>query len=127
MLLEAFSASLTDATYAFETVDIWSNPASRMNNGHLLIGLDTAAFGGREHTRTRVHTLQERVRGSGPDGRAFLSPGDPERVREQEHAATVALPASTADQLADLADRLRLDPIQPVPASAPTVSERTQP
>ena len=127
VLLEAFSASLTDATYAFETVDIWSNPASRMNNGHLLIGLDTAAFGGREHTRTRVHTLQERVRGSGPDGRAVLSPGDPERVREQEHAATVALPASTADQLADLADRLRLDPIQPVPASAPTVSERTQP
>ena len=47
-----------------------------------------------------------------------------ERLREQEHATTVALPASTAEQLAELAARLDLDP---VPTTAPTVSERTQP
>jgi LDH2 family malate/lactate/ureidoglycolate dehydrogenase len=126
VLLEAFSASLTEATYAFETVDIWSNPASRMNNGHLLIGFDAAAFSGREHTETRVQTLQERVQGSGPEGFPVLAPGDPERLREQEHAGTVPLPASTADQLADLAARHGLDPIRPVPTSATTLSERTQ-
>ncbi|MFF0990575.1 Ldh family oxidoreductase [Kocuria nitroreducens] len=113
VLLEAFSASLTDATYAFETVDIWSTPASRMNNGHLVIGLDAAAFNGREHTESRVQTLQERVRHSGPGGRLVLAPGDPERLREQEHTETVALPSSTGDQLTELAARLGLDPVAP--------------
>ena len=127
VLVEAFSASLTDATYAFETVDIWSNPASRMNNGHLVIGLDTAAFGGRPHTEARVRDLQERVRHSGPEGRPVLAPGDPERLTEQERAETVPLPASTSDRLAELAARLGLDPAHPVPASATHLSEGTQP
>lgn len=116
VLVEAFSAALTDATYAFETVDIWSNPASRMNNGHLLIALDTAAFTGRQHTERRVQDLQQRVRGSGPDSAPVPAPGDPERLREQEWADVVPLPASTAAQLAELATRLELDPVSPVPA-----------
>lgn len=114
VLLEAFAASLTEATYAFETVDIWSNPASRMNNGHLLIGLSTAAFTGRTHTEARVHNLQERVRGSGPEGKIAYSPGDPERLREKSHAVGVPLPASTVQQLAELATQLKLSPVAAV-------------
>ncbi|MET1087613.1 MAG: Ldh family oxidoreductase [Arthrobacter sp.] len=111
VLLEAFAASLTEATYAFETVDIWSNPASQMNNGHLIIGLNTAAFAGRAHTEARVRNLQERVRGSGPGGKIVYAPGDPERLREKNHANGVLLPASTVDQLANLAAQLNLTPV----------------
>ncbi|WP_081747553.1 Ldh family oxidoreductase [Arthrobacter sp. Br18] len=110
VLLEAFAASLTDATFAFETVDIWSNPASRMNNGHLLIGIDSAAFTGRGRTEARVAELQQHVRASGPSDRTVHSPGDPERIRESE-AEGITLPASTADQLAQLADQLSLQPV----------------
>ncbi|WP_028278879.1 Ldh family oxidoreductase [Arthrobacter sp. H5] len=108
VLLEAFTSSLTDATYAFETVDIWSNPASRMNNGHLIVGIDTEAFSGRAHTEARVADLQQRVRESGPAGREVLAPGDPERIRESEADSDVHLPASTANQLRQLAEELSL-------------------
>ncbi|WP_309082475.1 Ldh family oxidoreductase, partial [Zhihengliuella sp.] len=115
VLLEAFAASLTDATFAFETVDIWSNPASRMNNGHLVIGLDTAAFAGREKTASRVATLQERVRSSGPGGRPIDAPGDPERRRQADAIDAIPLPNSTISQLAALADELSLAPIDTRP------------
>lgn len=108
VLLEAFASSLTDATFAYETIDIWSNPASRMNNGHLVVGIDAAAFGGRDHTEARVADLQQRVRTSGPAGRTVHAPGDPERAREAEAATSVQLPASTADQLRLLAHELSL-------------------
>lgn len=108
VLLEAFASSLTDATFAYETIDIWSNPASRMNNGHLVIGIDAAAFGGRAHTEARVAELQHRVREAGPAGRTVFAPGDPERVREAEAATFVQLPASTAEQLRQLACELSL-------------------
>lgn len=111
VLLEAFAVSLTDATFAFETVDIWSNPASRMNNGHLLIGIDSAGFAGRDRTEARVGTLQLQVRASGASGHPVHSPGDPERIRESEAGDSIALPASTADQLAQLADQLSLQPV----------------
>lgn len=117
VLLEAFAASLTDATFAFETVDIWSNPASRMNNGHLVIGLDTAAFAGSEHTASRVATLQDRVRSSGPGGRTIDAPGDPERRRQAEATDAVPLPSSTVSQLATLADELSLPPLEAHPAT----------
>jgi LDH2 family malate/lactate/ureidoglycolate dehydrogenase len=112
VLLEAFAASLTDATYAFETIDIWSNPASRMNNGHLVIGLDTAAFGGSAHTASRVATLQNRVRSSGPGGQPVDAPGDPERRRQADAAEAVPLPASTISQLDALAKELSLSPLK---------------
>lgn len=111
VLLEAFAASLTDATFAFETVDIWSNPASRMNNGHLVIGLDTGAFAGSRYTASRVAALQDRVRSSGPEGRAVDAPGDPELRRQAEAAGAVPLPASTISQLAALAEELALTPL----------------
>lgn len=117
VLLEAFAASLTDATFAFETVDIWSNPASRMNNGHLVIGLDAAAFAGRERTASRVAALQDRVRSSGPGGQVIDAPGDPERRREAEAADAVSLPPSTMSQLAALAEELSLAPIDTHPAT----------
>lgn len=108
VLLEAFASSLTDATFAYETIDIWSNPASRMNNGHLVIGIDAAAFAGRAHTEARVAELQQRVRATGPAGRTVFAPGDPERLREAEASTYVQLPASTAEQLRQLACELSL-------------------
>lgn len=112
VLLEAFAASLTDATFAFETVDIWSNPSSQMNNGHLVIGLNTAAFAGRDQTESRIAELQDRVRSSGADGRAVLAPGDPERHRQAEAEEAVSLPESTVNQLASLAEELSLVPLE---------------
>lgn len=108
VLLEAFASSLTDATYAFETVDIWSNPASRMNNGHLVVGIDAEAFAGRAHTEARVADLQQRVRGAGPAGKSVHAPGDPEHIREAEADSDIPLPASTADQLRQLAQELSI-------------------
>lgn len=111
VLLEAFASSLTTATYAFETVDIWSNPASRMNNGHLVVGIDTEAFAGRASTEARIADLQQQVRNAGPAGKTVHAPGDPERIRETEAGSTVQLPASTADQLRTLAQELSIPSI----------------
>lgn len=127
VLIEAFSGALSDATYAYETVDIWSNPASKMNNGHLLIGLDLGAMTGRGHTEGRVQELQERIRHSGPEGRKVSAPGDPERLRQQENSTTVPLSSSTAGQLAELACQLGVKPPEPLndPVAAP--NERNDP
>ncbi|TYC97973.1 Ldh family oxidoreductase [Arthrobacter echini] len=111
VLLEAFAASLTGATFAFETVDIWSNPASRMNNGHLIVGIDSAAFGGSDHTRSRVATLQQQVRDSGSGDRTVQSPGDPEHFRQSASMETITLAGSTVRQLAQLAEDLSLTPV----------------
>ncbi|WP_026553627.1 Ldh family oxidoreductase [Arthrobacter sp. H20] len=108
VLLEAFASSLTDATYAYETIDIWSNPASLMNNGHLVIGINTDAFAGRSHTEARVADLQKRVRDSGPAERTVQAPGDPEHALEMGATSSVHLPNSTADQLRQLAHELSI-------------------
>lgn len=108
VLLEAFASSLTNATFAYETIDIWSNPASRMNNGHLVVGIDTAAFAGRAYTEARVADLQQRVRDAGPAGRKVHAPGDPEHLLEADAASEVHLPDSTADQLHRLAQELSI-------------------
>ncbi|MGJ9403900.1 Ldh family oxidoreductase [Arthrobacter sp. KK5.5] len=105
-LLEAVSASLGTGTYAHETEDIWSNPASRMNTGHLLIALDTGAFAGRKHTEGRVAQLQERIRSAGAHGAEVLAPGDPEHLRAEGNRHDVALAASTSGLLDALAERL---------------------
>ena len=109
-LLEAVAASLGTGTYAHETEDIWSNPGSRMNTGHLLITLDTGAFTGRQHTEDRVARLQDRIRKSGGDA-VVLSPGDPEHSNEETNRETVTLPASTSQLLDQLANRLDLTPV----------------
>ncbi|MEQ3551645.1 Ldh family oxidoreductase [Pseudonocardia nematodicida] len=112
VLLEALAASLSTAGYAHETVDIWADPSSRMNAGHLLVAIDTAAFTGREHTEARVAGLQSAVRATAPPGGTVHAPGDPERARAGAATDVVALSDSTADALDGLADTLGLDRLQ---------------
>lgn len=109
-LLEAITASLGTANFAHQTEDIWNNPGSRMNTGHLLITVDSAAFMGRAHTEARVGALQERIRASSSAGRAVLAPGDPEHRRAQRHQKSMVISASTARLLDDLANRLEIPP-----------------
>ncbi|WP_300267708.1 Ldh family oxidoreductase, partial [Microbacterium sp.] len=105
VLLEALSASLSGANYAFETVDIWSTPSHRMNTGHLVIALAPEHFGA--HTGDRIRTLQERVRSSDPGG--ALAPGDPEITRFQASEDRVEIAESTATALDELFERLGID------------------
>jgi LDH2 family malate/lactate/ureidoglycolate dehydrogenase len=112
-LLEALAASLGTGTYAHETEDIWSNPASRMNTGHLLIALDTAAFTGRNHTEARVAGLQERIRNSGAGESAVYAPGDPEYRNGEANRQRVTLAASTTALLDELAESLSLEQVPP--------------
>lgn len=111
-LLEAVAASLGTGTFAHETEDIWSNPGSRMNTGHLLIALDTEAFTGRRHTEERVSRLQGRIRESGVSGAAVFAPGDIEYAKGQRNRDTVMLPASTTRLLNDLAQHLAIVPAE---------------
>lgn len=104
VLLEGLAAGFTRAHYAFETVDIWSNPSSRMNTGHLVIALDPDHFTGLDHTRDRIRTLQDRVRDSGPDG--TLAPGDPEMAHFHASADGIDVAESTARDLDALFARL---------------------
>ena len=107
-LLEAIAASLGSGTFAHETEDIWSNPGSRMNTGHLLIALDTEAFAGRQHTEDRVSRLQERIRESGVSGATVHAPGDIEYAKGNRNSETVALAASTTRLLNELAEKLNI-------------------
>lgn len=113
VLVEVLAASLTDARYANDTVDIWSNPGSRMNTGHLVIAIDPASFLGAEHTATQVLRMQEAVRGAGAaDG--VLAPGDPEFATAQASAERVSLAGTTCASLDALFDRLDLEHPQPL-------------
>ncbi|HTN55654.1 MAG TPA: Ldh family oxidoreductase [Microbacterium sp.] len=107
VLLEALSAALTGAHYAFETVDIWSQPASRMNAGHLVIAIDPEHFIGLDHTRDRVRTLQSRVRGTGT---GTLAPGDPEMTQLRANDSGIDVAESTAADLDALFARLGVTP-----------------
>ena len=108
VLLEALSASLTNASYAFETVDIWSTPSSRMNTGHFILALDPEHFFGLSHTSLRVRGLQSRVRASGTAG--TLAPGDPEESAFASTQTSVEIAHSTAVTLDALFDRLDVTP-----------------
>ena len=107
VLVEVIAASLTDARYANDTVDIWSNPGSRMNTGHVVIAIDPASFIGAEQTATQVHRMQEAVRGSGAPGSVF-APGDPEFANATASAERVFLADTTCASLDALFDRLGL-------------------
>jgi L-2-hydroxycarboxylate dehydrogenase (NAD+) len=111
VLLEALAVSLGGATFAHETQDIWDNPASRMNNGHLLIAIDTAAFAGREATEAKVRGLRDAVAASGSE---VLLPGQIEQENQDRWAAEVPLSASTADALSRLAAELGLPAPEPL-------------
>lgn len=101
VMIEALSAALSSASFAMDTVDIWNDPGSRMNTGHLLIALDTAAFGDASEAREKVARLQDSVRGSN-EGAAVHAPGDLEHAALQENAETVPLAPSTIVQLGEL-------------------------
>ncbi|PFG39414.1 malate dehydrogenase (NAD) /L-sulfolactate dehydrogenase [Georgenia soli] len=120
VLLEALSASLTEAAFAFETEDIWVNRSSRMNTGHLVLALDTAAFTGRDHTERRVAHLQQRIRGSAGPGQSALAPGDAERATAARHEGHVPLAPTTVELLDELAQSLGLTLPAPRPPSDPT-------
>ncbi|MEE1650281.1 Ldh family oxidoreductase [Brachybacterium sp. J144] len=130
VLLEALSAALTSASFAMNTVDIWQDPSSRMNTGHLLIALDLAAFGDPATIRGRVAALQESVRASHPE-REVLSPGDLEHRRRRQAGAGVAVPEATVAELRELAAAASLPFPDPVPehepAAASAASEGSRP
>lgn len=105
VLLEAFAGGLTSATFAYETQDIWDNPASEMNNGHLLIALDSAAFNGRGDAEAKVSALGSAIRDSGDGVRL---PGEIEYAAQQRSAEALDLEDSTAEALLALADGLEL-------------------
>ncbi|MGC0252062.1 Ldh family oxidoreductase [Pseudactinotalea sp. Z1748] len=100
--LEGLSAALGSAAYAFETEDIWVNPASRMNVGHTLIALNPAFFGGTDHTAARVETLRQAVRDAGEPG-AVHAPGDIELARAARNTRTIEVAESTVTAVNDLA------------------------
>lgn len=101
VLLEGLATALTTASLAARTVDIWQDPSSRMNTGHLLIALDLAAFGEPSTIRDHVAELQAEVRSSHPGG-DVLAPGDLEHARLLEGDG-VELAPSTVEALQRLA------------------------
>lgn len=102
VLIEGLSAALSSAAFAINTVDIWKDPSSRMNTGHLLLALDIAAFGDPEQIRRKVDELQQEVRTSHPDA-TVVAPGDLEHAKLQAAARSVELAPSTVAQLGELA------------------------
>ncbi|MCI2266747.1 Ldh family oxidoreductase [Sediminivirga luteola] len=109
--LEALSVVLGRSGFAFETQDIWANPASRMNVGHTLVVIDPEAFTGLSHTRERVSELRRTVRAAGED---VLAPGDREAAARAQHREHIMLAASTVHQIQECAAARGVSPITTV-------------
>jgi LDH2 family malate/lactate/ureidoglycolate dehydrogenase len=118
VLLEGLSAALTPATFAFDTQDIWESPDARMNNGHLLLVLDTGAFAGRSTVEARVDDLAGAVHGAGTD---VLVPGEKEYALHRRHAERLTLGAGLVADLRVLARDLGME----LPAPAETDGTET--
>ncbi len=103
VLIEGLSGVLGGSSFAFETEDIWSNPASRMNVGHLVIAIDPAAFAGAESTAARVQQLRDAVRGA---GEGVLAPGDPEATARAQRQQRFPLAPSTIEAIDRMAVEL---------------------
>lgn len=114
VLLEGLAASLGTSYFAHQTEDIWSNPSSRMNTGHFILGIDSSRFAGRQHTEDRVAELQEAVRNAGQGGTRILAPGDIEYGNDKKNSSAIALNQSTVDQLNALYAECGLDTITPL-------------
>lgn len=110
VMLEAFAASLTSANFAYETTDIWSNPAHKMNTGHLVIALNPDMFTGLSDTQARVSGLQEKVRASGEHVQA---PGDIEMELFETSRERVVLSRATSTQIEQMCSRLGITPPTP--------------
>src|SRR5699024_7892787 len=102
VLIEGLSAALSSAAFAFRTVDIWQDPSSQMNTGHLLLALDIAAFGDPDQVRRKVEELQQEVRASHPAAEV-TAPGDLESSRLRAAARGLELAPATLAQLRELA------------------------
>lgn len=100
--VEGLSAALSQASYAHQTVDIWADPASRMNVGHTLIAINPDFFGGIEHTRSRFSQLRDTVRASGEQ---VFAPGDIEASTRAKHSEHIELDPSTVELLHGAAER----------------------
>jgi L-2-hydroxycarboxylate dehydrogenase (NAD+) len=120
VMLEALSAALSGASYAKDTVDIWQDPSSRMNTGHLLIALDLAAFGEAGQILAKVSELQQAVRDAGPAGTVH-APGDLEHQRRIHRADSLEIPAATVQQLRELAEQYGLAFPSPLPEPDPDI------
>jgi LDH2 family malate/lactate/ureidoglycolate dehydrogenase len=114
VLLEAFAATLGTSYFAHQTEDIWSNPSSRMNTGHFIIGIDTSCFTNRKHTEDRVAELQEAVRSARADGERILAPGDIEYGSHAVNSTRMTLSNSTVVQLNALFAACGLDELAPL-------------
>lgn len=100
--LEGLSASLSSAAFAHETVDIWTDPSSRMNVGHTLLAINPAFYEGVDHTRNRFSQLRTTVRAAGED---VLAPGDIEARNRAKHESYIELNPSTVKMLQLAAER----------------------
>lgn len=100
--LEGLSAVLGSAAFAYETEDIWINPASRMNVGHTVLAINPEAFSGGDHVRARTGTLRQKVRASGEN---VVAPGDVESASRRARREQIQLAHSTAAQLDQAAHR----------------------
>lgn len=106
--LEGISAALSHAAYAYETVDIWADPASKMNVGHTLIAFNPEFFAGAEHTRERLTELRGRVRAS---GERVFAPGDIEASNRAANDEQIELSPSTVELLEQAAASRGLSPV----------------
>ena len=107
--LEGLSAALGEAAYAYETTDIWVDPASRMNVGHTLIAINPAFFGGADHACSRFGALRDRVRDSGPQ---VFAPGDIEARNRKDNAEQIDLSPSTLELLNQAAQKRQVPELE---------------
>ena len=110
--MEGLSAALGSANYAYETEDIWVNPASRMNMGHTIIAINPAFFGGTAHTQDRVAQLRQEVRASGAAG-PVLAPGDVEMASAAVNTVSIPLLASSLEEINALAGKRHTPVLRP--------------
>lgn len=108
ILVEALSASMAEGSYEFQTTDMWDDPSSRMNTGHMLIAIDYDALQLDPDTvAANVSELRERVRHSAAES-TVLAPGDFEASKRQLSREQITLSASTANALSQIASLCKI-------------------
>lgn len=114
--LEGLSAGFSEASYAYETTDIWVDPSSQMNVGHTLFAINPEFLGGIEHARARFGSLRERVRDSGPQ---VFAPGDIEARRRATNLSEIDLSPSTFELLRETAQKWEVPALEDEATEAP--------